>query len=363
MKFLLCFIALGIFLACGLEEENAQHMFAIRKKAQATVTHHYAKYRFSLEGYEDVDIAVKVAVQSGQAKTLWVKDLTTTTTTLEEATLTASGTNNINFQGKSEGDVGGMYTGVLETGEHSEITGCCGEMTFVPTVASSLTFVGIKLESLTAAQWQEFIDNPAPPEEPSLMVAELGTQKIGTLFGIKGIDNVQRLEAHNSEGKVERALARWQTEAGADVFDVQSTDDLFLTAVAMSAGVTELIGFDAQGNKILKANLTVAAHDHDVVLTSSYFERGSYTWVAFSTNPNPDPADPNYILGEDKNAYISFDSSMKIHDYHTGFNSFAGVDSRGYWVGIYGFECLVDNKLMARVLNKIYTGTCLAEGS
>ena len=334
-------------------------MFAIRKKVN-TAVYHYAKYRFASEGYEDVDIAVKVETKGTQATKLWVRDLIATANPLEEATLTTSGSN---FSGVSSGEVGGTYTGTLQIGSRGEVTGCCGEMTFVPTVDTTLTFVGTKLEVLTAAQWEEFNTDVDQPSTPTLMVAELGTQKVGTLFGIEGTENVQRLEAHNSDGKVEGALGRWQSTAGTDIFAVLGTDQLFLTDTARTAGVTELVGFDAQGSKILKANLTVAARDDTTVLTAAYFTRGEYTWVAFSINPNPDPDNTNYMLDKEKNAYLSFDASMLVHDHHTGTIHFSGRDGRGFWVGINDFECLVGHKVMARVLGKIYTGNCLAEGS
>ena len=357
MKFLLSFTALGFFFACGVDNEDSQDMFAIRKKSKTPAVYYYAKYRFAYEGYKDVDVAVKVETKSEQVTRLWVRDLIATNHPLEEAALTASASN---FNGISSGEYGGTYTGMVETGSGG-VTGCCGEMTFVPTATDTLTFVGIKLEVLTAAQWEELNGGVPQPTTPDLMVAELGTQKIGNLFGITGAENVQRLEAHNSTGKVEGALARWQTEAGADIFAVTGTDLLFLTNLAMITGVTKLVGFDKQGNKILKANLTVAAHDDTIILTAARFERGGYTWVAFSANPNPDPDNINYLLDVEKNAYLSFDTNMLIHAHHTGMIAYEGYDGRGYWAGIETFACLAGSKVMARVLNKIYLGNCRAE--
>ena len=361
MKFLLMLIVLGVFSACGLEEDKAQHKFAIRKKVSAM--YYYTKYRFALAGYDNVDVAVKVAVQSGRATTLWARDLIVTANSLEEATLTTSGTNNVNFNGTSGGDVGGTYTGRLETGERGEVTGCCGEMTFRPTAASTLQFAGNKLEDLSAEEWEQLNNGSVQPDVPTLMVAELGTQQVGVLFGITDADSVQRLEAHNSEGKVEGALARWQTEAGDDIFAVDGTDELFLTEAAMTAGVTELIGFDENNNKVLKANLTGTARADTIVLTASRFALGGYTWVAFSANPNPDPSNSNSIQDEVQNIYLSLNADMEVHDHHTGAIGYAGHDGRGFWVGIDTFECLVDGKVMARVLNTVYTGACLAEGN
>lgn len=361
MKFLLMLVVLGVFSACGLEEKESQQMFAIRKKMDAVV-YHYAKYRFAFDSYEDVDVALKVAVQSGQAQTLWVRDLVITSNPLEEAELTTS-TDQLSFRGISAGDLGGTYTGMLERDTDGEITGCCGTMTFMPTADNALQFSGTKLETLTATQWEQLNASIDPPTTPTLMVAELGTQHVGVLFDIAGAKNVQRLEAHNRAGKVEAALARWQTAAGARIFAVEGTDKLFLTDAALREGVTELIGFDAHDNKVLKANVTVAARDDTIVLTSSRFERGRYTWIAFSDNPNPDPIDDFRIRNDAQNIYLSFNADMKVHDHSTGSPQHLGRDSRGVWVGMYNFECLVGGKVMARVLDTVYTGTCLAEGS
>ena len=365
MKFLLALIALGTFYACGLEEESAQHKFAIRKKAAATpAAYYHAKYRFTHADYESVDVAVKVKVQASKATQLWAKDLSISSSKLEEATLTSKASTPVSFSGTSGGDLGGVYTGVLEENSRGAINGCCGEMTFTPTADSTVTFTGTKLEVLTAAAWQQLVDGTViEPPTPSVMVAELGTQKMGEVFSITGADNVQRLEAHNSEGKVEKALARWQTVVGADIFAIEGTDNLFLTAAAVTGKVTELIGYDSSGAKILKANVTVTTRDDTILLTASHFALGNYTWVAFSTNPNPDPDDPSYIKNEASNSYVSFDADMSVHAHHTGAILYSGADARGVWVGIEQFECVVGQTVMAKILNTIYAGNCLAEGT
>lgn len=377
MKFLLMLVVLGVFSACGLEEKESQYKFAIRKKVENTVVYHYAKYRFVFEGYEDADVAIKVAVRSGRAKTLWVRDLISTDNPLEEVELMTSA-DQFSFRGTSAGELGGAYTGRLESGTDDEITGCCAAMTFVPTADNTLWFSGTKLETLTAAQWEQLNagtvlnadtdtdtdTDTAPPEAtPTVMVAELGTQHVGVLFDIAGAGSVQRLEAHNRDGKVEGALARWQTSVGARIFAVKGTDELFLTDAALEAGVTELIGFDEHDNKVLKANVTVAARDDTIVLSASLYRSGSYHWIAFSANPNPDPSEDSRMRNVEQNIYLSFNADMQVHDHYAGSPSHMGRDSRGFWVGTYGFECLVGGRVMARVLNTVYTGTCLAEGS
>jgi len=373
MKFLLMLVVLGVFSACGLEEKESQYKFAIRKKVEDTVVHHYAKYRFVFEGYEDADVALKVAVQSGRAQTLWVRDLISTDNPLEEVELMTSA-DQFSFRGTSAGELGGAYTGRLETSANGEITGCCDTMTFVPTADNTLWFSGTKLETLTAAQWEQLNTNTvlntntntdtAPPEAtPTLMVAELGTQHVGVLFDIAGAGSVQRLEAHNRDGKVEGALARWQTSVGARIFAVEGTDELFLTDAALEAGVTELIGFDERDNKVLKANVTVAARDDTIVLSASLSRSGSLHVVAFSANPNPDPLEDYRMRNVEQNIYLSFNADMQVHDHYTGGPNSMGRDSRGFWVGLYSFECLVGGRVMAKVLNTVYTGTCFARGS
>lgn len=360
MKFLLTLIVLGTFYACGLEEESAQHKFAIRRKAvESPAVYYHAKYRFTHAAYENVEVAVKVEVQASKAKQLWAKDLSISNSTLEEATLTSNAATPVNFSGTSGGDLGGVYTGVLEKNTLGTIDGCCGEMTFTPMADNTVTFTGTKLEVLTAAEWQQLVDGTTSPPTPEVM----GTQKVGAVFSLTGAENVHRLEAHNSAGKVEGALARWQTELGADIYAVEGTADLFLTAAALTGKVTELIGYDSSGAKILKANVTVAARDDTIVLTASHFALGNYTWVAFSTNPNPDPDDPDYIKNEASNSYLSVDANMHVHSHHTGAVAVSGRDARGVWVGLEQFECVVGQTVLAKVLNTVYAGNCLAEGS
>ena len=364
MKFLLTLVVLGTFYACGLEEESSQHKFAIRRKAAATpAVYYHAKYRFTHADYENVDVAVKVEVKANKATQLWAKDLSVSNSEIEEATLTSKAASPANFSGTSSGDLGGVYTGVLEKNSLGAISGCCGQMTFTPTADNTVTFVGTKLEVITAAAWQQLVDGTASPPAPEVMIVELGSQKIGDVFSITGAEDVQRLEAHNSSGKVEDALARWQTEVGADIFAVNDTDNLFLTAAAFNAKVTELIGYDSSGAKILKANVTVAERGDNITLTASHFALGNYTWVAFSTNPNPDPDDPNYIKNEASNSYLSFNADMEVHAQHTGALVASGKDARGVWVGLAGFTCMVDKVVMAKILNTVYAGYCLAEGS
>ena len=81
--------------------------------------------------------------------------------------------------------------------------------------------------------------------------------------------------------------------------------------------------------------------------------------IAFSENPNPDPDHPTGMRDHKQNIYLSFDADMKVHKRHSGYVQFSGRDSRGIWLGTTKFECLVDNKVMARVANTVYTGTCL----
>ena len=68
---------------------------------------------------------------------------------------------------------------------------------------------------------------PDGNKNATINTIELGTKQVGELFRTTGAESVQRLEAHNSNGKVEGALARWQTAEGADIFSVRGTTQLF----------------------------------------------------------------------------------------------------------------------------------------
>ena len=211
----------------------------------------------------------------------------------------------------------------------------------------------------------------------TIKTIELGTKKVGELFRIRGEEKLYRLEAHNSDGKVEEALASWQRHTGADIFAVKGSGinaGLFLTETALTKEVTELIGFDYNDNKVLKANVNIEAREDNISLTFAFYLSGGtpdHTLIAFKRTPDPFLPDDNFYtkvvqeIGYTQNGYLVFDANMQVHNYHTGVLDAAGTDGgRGIWVGIgasRGFKCIVGEKVMARVESTIYTGTCLPD--
>ena len=163
MKLLLLLIVIGI--SCGERPAGQEYLgkFAASKEKAAEQAeeqaaageYYYARYRFTHADYEDVEVAVRVEMVNGHAAKLRLKDLSpeAAANPIEEAVLHTRGCQ-LAFTGTSEGIEGGTYTGELEL-RGGEINGCCGRMTFVPAVDTSLTFVGTKLATLSAAEWQE----------------------------------------------------------------------------------------------------------------------------------------------------------------------------------------------------------------
>lgn len=378
MKILLGIIISVFFSACGVGDEESQHKFAIRQKAEQ-ITYHYARYRFELEDYEDVEVALKLMMKGGAAMILWIKDLTDTDNKLEEAVLNNMGGHA--FAGASGGVLGGVYTGTLELNSIGAVSGCCGQMTFAPAVDNSLLFVGTKLEVLTAARWKALISGELPttttpptpptvpevPDLPEMETLALGTKRIGKVFSI-GVsaaigEKITRLEAYNGAGSVVGALAQWKANAGDDIFAVHGSANLFLTGIALSEAITALHGFDKDGNKLLEASITAAARDNAITVHSEYYTLGNYTWIAFSENPNPVSENAAEIKDKHQNSYLNLKADNTIHDYHSGHVSISGRDGRGFWVGMPDFNCAVGNRLMARVLDNIYHGTCNEQDS
>ena len=222
--------------------------------------------------------------------------------------------------------------------------------------------------SLVANFWgQEVPDND---EAETMNTIELGTKLVGVLFRILRAESVRRLEAHNSNGKVDGALARWQTHTGADIFAVKRADGLFLTETALTEGVTKLIGFDSNDNMVLKANVNIEAREDNITVTSALVTLGNrpdHTLVAFQRTPTSFGLDDDFEMDahSTNNRYLSLDANMQVYKYYTGFIVSAGTDGRGIWVGIdhSDFRCVVGEKVMALVrrLNIVYTGTCLPD--
>ena len=158
MKLFLLLLSVNV-VACGERRINDQALgkFATQEE-QAAVSgedYFYARYRFTHAEYEDVEVAVQVALHNGHPATLRVKDLSSVAkdNPIEEAMLSSRGCK-LSFRGSSHGAEGGAYTGELEQ-SGGLVNDCCGDMTFVPAVDTTLTFAGTKLATLSAADWEQ----------------------------------------------------------------------------------------------------------------------------------------------------------------------------------------------------------------
>ena len=163
-------LLLAVMVAtCGQREagETALGKFAARE-AEKSGQYFHAHYRFTHEEYENVEVAVRVEMRNGHPAVLQVKDLSPQEdgSPVEEAVLSSSGCS-LAFKGTSSGTSGGVYGGELEL-SGGKVSSCCGEMTFVPAVDTSLIFTGEKLTDLTAGQWQQLLeDGNTGSEEPN----------------------------------------------------------------------------------------------------------------------------------------------------------------------------------------------------
>ena len=133
-------------LACSpLENEHAEAKFAV-SEVRAASSYYHAQYRFSHADYEDVDIAVRIKISSGNPSEMEVKDLTQPASEpVETVTLSASGAD---FVGTSSGATGGSYRVMLAVGA------CCGSIRFTPSALPTAIFVGTKSRDLTEAEWE-----------------------------------------------------------------------------------------------------------------------------------------------------------------------------------------------------------------
>lgn len=152
---------------CGERQTNDQALgkFATSEELSGETDrdYFYARYRFSHEEYEAVEVAVQVAMHNGHPAKLRVKDLSSTAqdNAIEEATLSSHGCS-LSFTGMSSVAEGGTYTGTLgQSG--GVVDDCCGTMTFVPTIDTTLTFTGKKLATLSAADWKRLTGEASDP--------------------------------------------------------------------------------------------------------------------------------------------------------------------------------------------------------
>ena len=158
MKLFLLLLSVNA-IACGERRINDQAVGKFvthaEQEAESGESYFYARYRFTHDEYEDVEVAVQVALRNGHPATLRVKDLSSAAedNPIEQAQLSSRGCS-LSFRGVSSGTEGGAYTGELEQ-SGGLVNGCCGDMTFVPAVDTTLTFAGIKLATLSASDWEQ----------------------------------------------------------------------------------------------------------------------------------------------------------------------------------------------------------------
>lgn len=182
MKFLFLSLALSALYACQRDELPAagvkfEYSPEPDPATPAEKDWRYAKYKFSLDKYKDVLVAVRVAVnEDNEATHLEVKDLTAGKEDWEVEMATLMGEVNADgnyaFSGTSElqeggTDYGGKYSGTLTVTDDSVAeNGCCGEMTFTSTEQGKLTATGTKeAEDFSADDWEwdDDVDMSAEP--------------------------------------------------------------------------------------------------------------------------------------------------------------------------------------------------------
>ena len=143
MKIILLLLVVS---AVACEQHNATSA-ALDAEARQGVEYLHARYLFTHAEYENVEVAVRVELRYGYPAILQVKDISpqASDNVIEKALLNKNGCN-LSFIGTSTGVEGGEYTGELQqTG--GKVNGCCGKMTFVPAIDTSLTFRGKKNSS------------------------------------------------------------------------------------------------------------------------------------------------------------------------------------------------------------------------
>lgn len=269
--------ALASVLACGQTENYSEASFVITKKAPAK-EYYYAKYEFSHDDYEDVVVVVRIEVSNAAPKEMAVKDLTPQESHRPVETLMLDASGDV-FVGRSTGDVGGEYRVSLEN------TVCCGQIVFIPDVKPSISFIGVKIEDLTAKQWAEFTA-PATGLSPSA----LGTKQVGKIFTVVANDRDYKgarveLRAYGSDGvEIEQGLAHW-TKVGGYVYDttIDLVDghgklDMFLTAQGQDVRkIASFIGTNKRGEASIAASAYTGGNvwvSGDRSLVFSYYHTG-----------------------------------------------------------------------------------------
>lgn len=361
MKLLAMFLAAGT-LSCA-PEVTSDAKFMIRSKEEAAVQkgYYYAKYLFELDGYADVEVALRIETTAGKPSKLQLKDLSTSAAAhaVEEAVLSVDGDV---YKGTTTGEYGGTYTVRLD-----DDYVCCGTIDFSPAVDASLTFVGTRSESLTETQWQALVGSPpsnaSVAEDQAAQYYALlylpgktgkrsGTVGVGEFFsvGVKHINtndlmtsaNVslpkkkdlekkyssKRIEAHDSNGqRVDGVLGFWERVGkNSSIFSNNSRNSravisqLFFLKGAENKGISKLVVFFGQTK--------VASVDIDVVATFN---------PKFSVSARPDSYRNKEGRTVERTSYALFLSEKpqgeQLMDYamdlrHKGIE-FATVDNDG----------------------------------
>ena len=164
MKMILLLLAITA-VACKQHNATSAALDAETSGVGQGSQYFHARYLFTQAEYEDVEVAVRVEMRDGYPAVLQVKDLSpqASDNAIEQALLHKNSCS-LSFIGTSTGVEGGKYTGELQqTG--GKLSGCCGEMTFVPAVDTSLTFIGKKSAPLSAAEWAQLVGDDEEDDE------------------------------------------------------------------------------------------------------------------------------------------------------------------------------------------------------
>ncbi len=222
MKFLLTLTCISMVCSCQEEKHGEARSARQAEDAAASAAGgeegdwRYAKYRFSLQGYHDVDTAVRVLIENNVPTRFQLKDLTVGREgrVVEEANLSKvdvdSSATSYAFTGTSEleegdgEDHGGTYTGevTLDTDGTVPDEGCCGLLEFVPTIADKLIFVGTKQgEGFGAKGWGGLVVNVAA--DPASDTSTGGDANTGSTIPAAGAMGQESEEQESEEGEEE----------------------------------------------------------------------------------------------------------------------------------------------------------------
>ncbi len=207
MRFLLLSAALITLFACQRDEEaeptGAAKLEITLSDAAVDIERdwRYAKYEFNLDNYDPIPVAVRVSVNGNESEKFEIKDLTDgrEDRAVERADLTGTTADNTHsFSGttkleEGDKDFGGKYSGELTlTDDGAEVpdNGCCGAMTFVPTVDKSLTFSGTRVSDFDEENWT-WGDDTAAAAQPATTTTTCEDFQL-VLNGLKDVKSKER---------------------------------------------------------------------------------------------------------------------------------------------------------------------------